>query len=735
MVRRLACVLALALACWLGWRAALAPQTAQQAALPVEPAPEARSTVVAEPEPVSAPALAESSDSAREPLAATAPPEKKRRLTPGEATLWVEVRSADTGAPVAGAQVAITRAGVLSDRGDIVPALEGELGKIPRTGADGLVRFHLRARAYLLHVSWGAMLQARKEVEVAELADDEERTLRIEIPTGDEAARFLGRVLDQRSSAPIAGAEVLLFQGESWGVPWPIYQDSRVVRELAQTTTDAEGRFAVLSSSSEHTMVRVRAPGFVSAYLPVVQRHSELAHEVELRVARSASLIGTVLKDGGPAPGIDVCLSTETGQLVRHARTQSDGRCRIEGVPAEVSLHVRLDRSKEGFETPPALVNRNNQDSAEVLVLAPGEVRECRWTLGALCTLRGIAHDSSGRAAPDLWLHLRHDDPAQPDEEPVFFMVGSEKYPDLTRTDAEGRFLIEELASGTWWLAPEPEWTRGRPSQDAIVPLAQRITIPEGATEVEVELEIHRGLSIEGKVVANGAPIEGAIIASPAFSAFISSDARGDFRFGPLVPGEYELTADKSGFACTDPASYRAGDSGVELRLERGGTLRVRVVDGTGIPLPEFHKTLLLREETGAPMGLGKRVGEFQVWSELHAAKYSLVSTAEDRIGWLRNITVEAGSDAEQTLVVAEPAARLLVRSADEKLPYCQLKVLHDGVPVGWRTMSGKDPGSLNVPPGPCELVLVEGKTAKWKQTLSAIAIAGQETEIVFPPR
>jgi hypothetical protein len=225
------------------------------------------------------------------------------------------------------------------------------------------------------------------------------------------------------------------------------------------------------------------------------------------------------------------------------------------------------------------------------------------------------------------------------------------------------------------------------------------------------------------------------VIACPAFSAFISSDSKGDFRFGPLLPGEYELTADKSGFASSDPVRYTAGDSGVELRLERGGTLSVRVIDGTGSPLPESHKTWLLREDTGAPMGLGKREGESQVWSELHAAKYSLVSTAEDRIDWLRNITVESGSDAEQTLVVAEPAARLLVRSADEMLPYCQLKVLHDGVPVGWRIMSGKDAGSLSVPPGPCELVLVEGKTAKWKQTLSAVAIAGQETEIVFPPR
>jgi len=503
MLRRLACILVLALASWLGWRLAFAP--APQVAVPVEPAPEARASVVAEPEPLSAPALAEAaapSDSAREPLAAPAPPEKKRRLTKGEATLWVEVRSAETGAPVLDVEVAISKAGVLSFSGEEVSALEGALRKFPHTGADGRARFRLPPGAYLLHVFWGGpgLGRGRQEVEVTELADKEERTLRIEIPTGDDL-RVRGRALDERTEEPLAGAEVLLFEGNSWGSSWYVYQESGVITELAHTTTDAAGRFELAAPSWKHVMLRVRATGFATGYAAVEPREGVNAKEVEVRLGPSATLVARVEQAGQPVEGIRVSLSISQN-WIRGTETERDGRCSFADVPAGVELEVHLahpapqpqketegeeEDSPFGWGKPPFPYQRLHHELAEPIRLAPGAREERVFQLGALCTLHGIVRDEGGRALPGLRLRLlrgqelemESGQPAGP------FSIRSilEKFPDVFTTDEHGAFVVPDLPSATWWLGPFDDESRYEAD-------ARRIAIPEGTTRLELELVV-----------------------------------------------------------------------------------------------------------------------------------------------------------------------------------------------------------------------------------------------------
>ena len=152
-----------------------------------------------------------------------------------------------------------------------------------------------------------------------------------------------------------------------------------------------------------------------------------------------------------------------------------------------------------------------------------------------------------------------------------------------------------------------------------------------------------------------------------------------------------------------------------------------------GNPLDSVNPKLL-REDGGVPMGVGKRDGELSVWSDLSPARYSLAASSGDRCGCRHGIEIKPGSDVTETVVVSELAARLRVVAEDEALPYSYLVVRRDGVPVAWRAMRGAGEETLNVPAGLCEVVLEEEKR-DWKQMLSVVAVAGQEIEVVFPPR
>src|SRR6185503_2838168 len=111
--------------------------------------------------------------------------------------------------------------------------------------------------------------------------------------------------------------------------------------------------------------------------------------------------------------------------------------------------------------------------------------------------------------------------------------------------------------------------------------LATLVTIPPGAVEARVDLEVHCGLYIEGTVLGpDGRPAADAVVSAAVTEMDASTDALGVFRLGPLAPGEYGLRAWKSSFPRSAPVSARAGTAGVELQLELGGNLRVAVVDG-----------------------------------------------------------------------------------------------------------------------------------------------------------
>lgn len=649
-----------------------------------------------------------------------------------DATLWVEVVSAHTGEPLVEQRLALTRGKRSSFNGEYVGAMDGALGKFPATDDAGRARFRVPPGAYRVVARFEERSRARREFPVATLAAGEVRTLRVELPT-EYDVRFRCRLVDGLNGRPLAGAEVLLFDGNSWGTSWPIYLESKVQAELAWTVTDDEGRFEVIAPSWRHAMVRLRAPGYAPAFTSVVPGHAELGNEVVLRVGRSAELEVTVVQGGHVVPGIRVDLSEEDGGWIRSGTTEAAGHCRLSNVPAGVKLRARLYRpDPEDWPEPgpwgyPSFPSQRSYDPIpETLVFSPDEARRVTWELYSTCIVRGVARDQDGRPGRGLVLQLIRDNGER--EEP--FRIPMTQSPDLVDCDDEGGFVIEALPPGVWWLGPYGGNFRDGSRQEA-APFATPFTISSGRTDLDLELGVHVGLFVSGRVVdGTGRPVVGARVRCRRPWLKTRTRAEGEFRFGPLIPGEYELTATASGHAESLTVRVPAGGQPTELRLRQAGTIRVRTV-GDLSPTAEVW---LYRD--APPRGVGPfSIGDRGLYREnLLPGVYSIVGRDGDRIGARRNIEVKAGEEVIVTLPIAEPAATLDVRHTDPDLEYSYLFVVQEDSTLGWSVFDGKKARQLTVPAGKCQLVLEEPERA-WTQTMFVEAVAGVVTEVVFPRR
>jgi protocatechuate 3,4-dioxygenase beta subunit len=175
-----------------------------------------------------------------------------------------------------------------------------------------------------------------------------------------------GRVLDRDTGAPIAGARVALFS--SFYKPHLTYD--RHLSELGGGTTDAEGRFrfAAVNLDALHyrggagVLLVIQHRNYASwsnaPPKPITEGTVNTLGDLIL-VPSGLSIGGRILnRDGSPLPDMLVAISPENPLSVSkpqrqillksmpHARTDGDGRYRIEGLtPGKVwiTVHANLD--------------------------------------------------------------------------------------------------------------------------------------------------------------------------------------------------------------------------------------------------------------------------------------------------------------------------------------------------------------------------------------------------------
>jgi len=154
---------------------------------------------------------------------------------------------------------------------------------------------------------------------------------------------------------------------------------------------------------------------------------------------------------------------------------------------------------------------------------------------------------------------------------------------------ADGTFLIGPVDPGSYQLLASAGPLAGRLSTPVLARVATRV---DG-----VVIEIDRARTVTGQVRRTGGqPVNGAQVDlyGLEMQATTRSDAGGAFRLEGVVAGSYSLRAVDHGVGATERRVTVADRDleGVDLILDRTGTVSGRVVDDRGQPCPDVTVTL-----------------------------------------------------------------------------------------------------------------------------------------------
>lgn len=667
------------------------------------------------------------------------------RATPApalDAALVVRCVAKPGGQPLSGIRVSVStrqpRGPGGAPDGD---GTRGTLDKAPITGAEGQVEFDLPSGVEL-HIFAGPERDEAGYVDrdLAALAKGERRVLVLEIAAGLDLG-FQGLVIARESSAPIAGARVLVLRSTG---PQAREGDQGEERfeKLAEATTDQDGRFDLATSSWKNPFVRVDAEGFGPVLFAPGTGHATRETARVVKLDRSAAIEATVVDaNGAPLPGVTVEVVANGHELqpkdgawefdsasVTHVRwsdkTGGDGRCTLEALAANVALSVVLVR--EGKVV---------QKEAQPVTLEPGETRALKWTIGSGCELRGLLVDQHAKPVPlqELWLVQ-----ARSREARYFNQYESFRLETRTDTDEAGRFTIHNVGAGPWWLGPAPD---PNPSalelHDAPAPFAMLIDVPDDAREMDVVVEVQRGLYIRGRVLdSSGAAAPDTSVTAGmdgkwwGMSAQSKSD--GTFAVGPLMPGKFQMIAQGRGTdSDSAPLDARAGDSEVILKLRLGGIIEGQVVDASGagcragISISAQHVARFDMQLMGT-----QNDGTFK-WEGLEPGAYDLVARLNDgRVAVARAVSLAAGAKVSGLVLTLEPGAKLRLRyTGPGAAPW--FKVRSAGAVVVSDPLEKDKPSVVVVPAGKISIELrLEGDERVERRDLEIAP--GDDKEIVL---
>ena len=332
------------------------------------------------------------------------------------------------------------------------------------------------------------------------------------------ASTILGRVIDAASDRPLPDAE-LGFGLADWSEG-----------AMSLTRTDTEGRFRFPAAPTTGAIgVTVAAPGVA----PVDRELGPLApgeNSFELRVGEGWTVRGRVerLDNGAPLPAVAIHVG---GRLVE--ATDNEGVFEVRGLRSEDCL---IEALAKGYAPTHRWLNPESLEVGEEIVLPLVEA----------CALEGLVMRFDGspiEKARVITLIERPDDFADvsarfPGRLHADVGLCSSSNLRSTRTDAEGRFRLEDLSPfvtygvvmaqepGTGRTAREPSIAFERPGQ------VRRLDIRFPDTDT----------SLVGHVTLDGVPVA-AFLRWRATGGHgqAHADADGQYRLAGLPPGRVEV--------------------------------------------------------------------------------------------------------------------------------------------------------------------------------------------------
>jgi hypothetical protein len=200
--------------------------------------------------------------------------------------------------------------------------------------------------------------------------------------------------------------------------------------------------------------------------------------------------------------------------------------------------------------------------------------------------------------------------------------------------------------------------------------------MPDRQGDVGLNLTLHRGLYIEGRVVIpdGGAPFLAIHAATERFALLTqgSEVVDGKFRLGPLVPGLYTVSVytlverGPVSYADPSPVQIRSGTTDVEFVLRRGGAVMLRAVDATTREVVDSQFTLSRLGGAGVHRVSGRGASAGFEANGLEPGAYCALALAPDgRVGLLQELVVGTAESSEATIAIA-PGGVLVVRRPDD---------------------------------------------------------------------
>jgi carboxypeptidase family protein len=544
----------------------------------------------------------------------------------------------------------------------------------------------------------------RDEFLVPPLRAGDRREIELELVTQGDL-RWFGRVLDDATGTPLAGARVTWLEGGPPTVPVAAF-------------SAADGICALEFADWEEARVRVESPGYLPAEVALVRDHESVERACSLRLERPGRLDVRVRDPlGAPLGDVSVQLTPlavgEPSLPMAAGSTDADGRCSLEDLPVRTSLDVVV-RAGPG---------RTQRLS---LVLAPGETRTLEFEVGRGCRVEGIAQDERGEplSGLDLW-RLTTDAPAHLVRESEHFVV------DKARTDASGGFVFESVPAGDWWIGPRPG------QRNELVPVATRVTITGGESLRALTLVCRSTRFIHGRVLSPEGKPAVALVTATQEGVSVSAQSRGDGRFsvGPLSSGEWwlEARALRRGVeAPSELVTAEAGQSDVLLRLRPGGRVTGTVLDEGGAPVAGAQVSLYPDERGRWATALSGKDGFFVFECKL-ADTYHLRASSGAYAATLGPILLGAGGRAERLELRLALGAELRIRLARGAPRGSLVRVVTNGAPLLLEDLAPGAELRATVPAGSVVVQLVHKQGVELFEVLAERRVdlrAGQTTVV-----
>jgi hypothetical protein len=302
----------------------------------------------------------------------------------------------------------------------------------------------------------------------------------IQSPAAAPAAALSGRVVEEGSLTPVAGAQVTLIPMMS--APSP----RRFHERPPAAITDGEGRYRFDSIGAGRYQIAVQKSGFASPNafgLPEVQLAAgERRDDMDVTVQKGAAIVGRVInasgepvvdarvmamqkprhRSNGPPISRDVLMPAGSG-----GQTNDLGEFRLFGLPAGEYYVQAMARPEFGESPVPRgtvmlatyFPGTSDAGAAQAIAVGPGETSAellIQMIDAPAFQVSGVVVDANGQPVENALVRLIVDESMTG----MMFMLGPWS---PSRTDAAGRFTIDNVTSGTYTLlAAAPVVLSGR---------------------------------------------------------------------------------------------------------------------------------------------------------------------------------------------------------------------------------------------------------------------------------